>query len=333
MKLAMAYFYPGHEEKIPLAQQLGVDRAVINVCGQRTPLPKAGGWDFTPFRSKVKVFLDAGIKPEVVEGPTPLERTKLGLSGRDEEIAAFCELLEVMDELDIRTVCYNWMPVIGWFRSRTDIPTRGGATVTGYCHEDVRDAPFTEYGKISAKQLWENLEYFLKAVVPQAEKHHIRLAVHPDDPPVKAIRGISRILISPQALRKVTELVPSAYNGITLCQGSIGAAGADVAETLESFARQEKIFFAHFRDIRGTAENFRETFHDDGQTDMYRCMKLYYKYGLDCCIRPDHVPTMPGEICSQPGYSVLGNLFAVGYMKGLMEAAEKETGGNKDDLE
>lgn len=328
MKLAMAYFYPGHEEKIPLSQQLGIDRAVINVCSQKTPLPEDGDWDFTPFREKVKGFLDAGIKPEVVEGPTPLEKTKLGLPGRHKEIAVFCKLLEVMSELDIRTVCYNWMPIIGWFRSRTDIPTRGGAIVTGYCHKDMANSSLTEFGIVTPETLWENLEYFLKAVVPVAEKYHIRLAIHPDDPPVQTIRGISRILTSPEALNRVTELVPSDYNGITFCQGSIGAEGIDVAEALEYFAKKNKIFFAHFRDIMGTAENFHETFHDDGQTDMYRCMKLYYKYNLDCCIRPDHVPTMLGEVCSQPGYSVLGNLFAVGYMKGLMEAAKKEKGEN-----
>ncbi len=328
MKIAMAYFFPDHKEKIPLSQQLGVDRAVTNVCSQKTPLPQDGSWDFTPFRDKVKTFLDAGIKPEVVEGPTPLEMTKLGLPGRDAEIAVFCRLLEVMDSLDIRTLCYNWMPIIGWFRSRKAIPTRGGATVTGYCHKDVAGDPPTEYGQVSPERLWENLEYFLQAVVPQAEKHGIRLAVHPDDPPVPVIRGISRILITPKALQRVIDLVPSEYNGITFCQGSIGAEGANVPETLSSFAQQKKIFFAHFRDIRGTAENFHETFHEDGQTDMYRCMKLYYQYGLDCCIRPDHVPTMLGEDCSQPGYSVLGNLFAVGYMKGLMEAAQKEEGGH-----
>lgn len=328
MKIAMAYFFPDHKEKIPLSQQLGVDRAVTNVCSQKTPLPGDGRWDFTPFREKIRTFLDAGIKPEVVEGPTPLEMTKLGLPGRDGEIAVFNELLEVMDSLDIRTLCYNWMPVIGWFRSRGAVPARGGATVTGYCHQDMAGEPMTEYGEVPGEKLWENLEYFLRAVVPEAERHGIRLAVHPDDPPVPAIRGISRILISPEALERVTELVPSDYNGITFCQGSIGAQGADVPGTLEHFARQKKIFFAHFRDIRGTAEDFHETFHDDGQTDMYRCMKLYYQYGLDCCIRPDHVPTMLGEDCAQPGYSVLGNLFAVGYMKGLMEAAEKETGGN-----
>lgn len=325
MKLAMAYFYPGHEKKIALSQQLGVDRAVINVCSQKTPLPQEGDWDFAPLREKAASFLQAGIKPEVIEGPTPLEKTKLDLAGRDAEIQVFCRLLEVMDELDIRTVCYNWMPVIGWFRSMTGLPDRGGATVTGYRHVDMKDAPLTEYGEVGPERLWENLKYFLDAVVPQAERYGIRLAVHPDDPPVPAIRGISRILTSPQALKRVTELHPSPNNGITLCQGSVSASGADVEQTIREFARERKLFFAHFRDIRGTAEDFRETFHDAGQTDMYRCMKLYYEYGLDCCIRPDHVPTMPGEDCSQPGYSVLGNLFAVGYMKGLMEAAEQET--------
>lgn len=324
MKLAMAYFYPGHKEKIGLSHLLGVDRAVINVCSQKTPLPENGNWDFGPFREKVKDFLEQKIIPEVVEGPTPLEKTKLGLPGRDAEIETFLQLIEVMDQLDIRTICYNWMPVIGWFRSATDIPARGGATVTGYDHATMKDAPLTEYGEVSPERLWENLSYFLNAVIPCAEKHGINLAVHPDDPPVPSIRGISRILTSPQALKKATTLYPSPNNGITLCQGSISAEGANVEQVIQEFAKEKKIFFAHFRDIRGTAEKFQETFHDEGQTDMYRCMKLYYQYNCDCCIRPDHVPTMPGETTDHPGYSVMGNMFAVGYMKGLMEAAQKE---------
>jgi len=212
------------------------------------------------------------------------------------------------------------MPVIGWFRTNLTQETRGGAHVTAYNDALMKDAPLTYAGIISPGKLWENLEYFLKAVVPVAEENGVRLAIHPDDPPVPALRGISRILINADAIQRVIDIVPSEYNGITLCQGSFAAMGEDIPALIERFGKQKKIFFAHFRDIRGTATDFVETFHDAGQTDMYECMKKYRAIGFDGCMRPDHVPAMAGEENVNPGYSILGNLFAVGYMKGLIEA-------------
>jgi len=324
MKLAMSYFYDPPEEKIAIAQELGVDRAVIGASSKGNAITPEG-WDFTPFERRVKVFAEQGIKVDVVEGPTPFENIKLGLPGRDQEIDIMRGLLARMDALDIRTLCYNWMPVIGWFRSRTDIKTRGGAIVTGFCQEDMAGAPLTEAGVVTAERMWDNLAYFLKAIVPAAEEHGINLAIHPDDPPVPSLRGIARILINADAFKRVLSLVPSPNNGITLCQGCFATMGENPIEMIEYFGREKKLFFAHFRDIRGNANNFQETFHDDGQTDMYACMKAYMKVGFDGCIRPDHVPTMLGEKNDHPGYSTMGNLYAIGYMRGLMTAAQKET--------
>ena len=318
MKLAMAYFFDEHENKIALAKQMGVLNVVTG-----TPVRNPGErpWEYTAFYNKVKHFEDAGLNVHVIEGPTPLDKVKLGLPGRDEEIDNFCELIENMAKLNVRTLCYNWMPVIGWFRTNMNVLSRGGARATGFNYELVKNAPLTYAGEISQQQLWDNMEYFLKAVVPVAEKYEVRLAVHPDDPPVESLRGISRILINAAAFQRVIDMVPSEFNGITMCQGSFGAMGENVLELIHTF--KKKIFFSHFRDIRGTACNFVEAFHDDGMTDMAACMKAYMEIGFDGCMRPDHVPAMAGEENVNPGYSVLGNLFAIGYMKGLIEAVEK----------
>ena len=99
--------------------------------------------------------------------------------------------------------------------------------------------------------------------------------------------------------------------------------GEDVPKWIHLFGEQGKLFFVHFRDVRGTRENFVETFHDDGQTDMYAAMKTYWDVGYSGPMRPDHAPTMEGEDNENPGYEVMGRLFAVGYMKGLIEAIEK----------
>jgi len=183
--------------------------------------------------------------------------------------------------------------------------------------------PASELGAVAEEQLWAGLEYFLRVVMPVAEESKVRLAVHPDDPPVSPVRGVGRILTSPAAMQRVVDLVPSTANGLTFCQGCFCEMGADVPENIHRFGRQGKIFFAHFRNLRGVATNFVETFHDDGQLDMFTAMKAYYDVGFDGPIRPDHAPTMEGESNDHPGYALKGRMLAVGYMRGLLEAIEK----------
>ncbi|MCL2773773.1 MAG: mannonate dehydratase [Oscillospiraceae bacterium] len=325
INLAMAYFYDEHAAKIALAKQIGVTHVVTNVAAnashawQTIPAGERP-WDYIPLLRKVQSYEDSGLKVSVIEGPTPLDKVKLGLDGKDEEIEIFCEFLRTLGRMGIHTVCYNWMPIIGWFRTNLNAETRGGAHVTAYRDALMKDAPLTDAGIVPPERLWKNLEYFLKSVVPVAEESGVRLAVHPDDPPVPSLRGISRILIKADAFQRLIDLIPSEYNGITMCQGSFSAMGEDIPAMIEHFGHQKKIFFAHFRDVRGTAVDFTETFHDDGQTDMYECMKKYREIGFDGCMRPDHVPVMAGEDNINPGYGILGNLFAVGYMKGLIES-------------
>jgi mannonate dehydratase len=220
-------------------------------------------------------------------------------------------------------MCYNWMAGFGWMRTSTTIPSRGGALVTGYDHSLMQDAPPSEYGTITEEALWENITDFLHRVVPVAEKAKVKLAVHPDDPPITPIRGIGRILINPDAFQRVIDIAPSPYNGITFCQGNFSAMGADVPAEIRRFGEQGQIHFVHFRDVRGDPAKFEETFHDAGQTDMFATMRAYQEIGFEGPMRPDHVPTMAGEDNTHPGYEVLGRLYAIGYIKGLIEGVTK----------
>jgi mannonate dehydratase len=205
-------------------------------------------------------------------------------------------------------------------RTTTTVPSRGGALATGFDFDLMRNAPITEYGVVTEDELWENLRYFLKAVVPVAEKANVKLAMHPDDPPLSPIRGLGRIMRSIENYQRLIDLVPSPVNGITLCQGNFTLMTDDLPGAIRHFGRQGKIFFVHFRDVRGTPEKFVETFHDDGQTDMLACMRAYREIGFDGVCRPDHVPTMEGDNNDRPAYSSIGRLFAIGYLKGLREA-------------
>lgn len=327
MEMSEAYFYGMQEQKIALVRQMDVLGAVGGVNSS------LAGKDIEPKDPKAiiatkEAWEKVGLKFNVVEGPAYLgNKTKLGLPGRDEEIANFITYMKnLRQHSNIDVICYNWMPVIGWYRTKNDKPGRGGALVTAFDYEDAKNLPLTEYGEVSKEKLWENLTYFLKAVVPEAEKIGMKLAMHPDDPQVDSLRGISRIMTTVDNFKRMLDIYPSTYNGITMCQGNFSLMGADIPTIVKDFGKRGVIHFVHFRNVRGGKFKFEETFHDEGQIDMYAAMKSYYDIGFRGPIRPDHVPTMAGDSNDHPGYSIIGTLFALGYMRGLMEAISK---GNK----
>lgn len=324
MEIGYAFFHPVHEIVQHHAQQLGVKHAVTSGGWASGFSDYVHEWDYMPLLKTKLAMKEYGMDFSVVEGVNFIDAAKLGTEDRDMAIEHFGKLLENMSKLEIKTVCYNWMPVWGWYRTRHHKELAGGATVTEFERSCMPTEPITDLGLFKEDALWTNLEYFLKKVVPYAEKYKINLALHPDDPPVNRIGGIDRILTSSDAMQKVINLVPSEYNGITMCQGSFAAMGEDIPSAICRFGSQRKIFFAHFRDINGNIDKFNEEFHHTGKTDMYEAMKSYYKIGFDGVIRPDHVPTMYADQVNEQGYGINGNLFATGYMMGMMESIEKE---------
>lgn len=330
MQSSEAYFSGMNERKIALLKQMDVFGAVGGINTRMVALPDAKPWDSNAVTAVKKAWSDAGLNFNVVEGPPSLgDKTKLGLPGKDEEIANFIIFMQNLSKAGVDTICYNWMPVIGWYRTKNDIVGRGGALVTGFDYEDIKNAPLTEHGEVSKETMWKNLEYFLKAVVPEAEKVGMKLAMHPDDPQVDSIKGISRIMTTVDNFKRLVEIYPSTSNGITMCQGNFSLMGADIPATVKYFGKKKLIHFVHFRNVRGGKFKFEETFHDEGQIDMYKAMQSYYDIGFRGPIRPDHVPTMAGDSNSAPGYSTIGSLFAWGYIRGLMESVSKSSNKKK----
>ncbi len=306
-----------------LMRQAGVEHAVGILPGVRPGAEPP--WAFAPLLHLKKSYEDAGFTLAVIEASPPMDRIRLGAEGRDEEIEWFCTLLRNMGALGIPVICWNFMAVFNWTRTSMTARGRGGALVTRFDLSDVEQAPALD--PVDEDHLWENLEYFLRRVVPVAEEAGVRLALHPDDPPLSPIRGVARIIRSLDALQRAAELVPSEYNGITFCQGNVALMTDDVPAAIRRFGERGRIHFVHFRDVRGDVTSFEETFHDEGQTDMLACMRAYRDIGFDGVLRSDHVPTLDGETVDIPGYGALGRLFAVGYITGLREAAYAQVAG------
>lgn len=318
---------PIDESEMRLAKQMGVTDIVSVLPGQ-SPLPareQGPVWEYLPLLRLRKQVEDAGLSLSVIESIPISDRITLGLPGRDEDLNKFCESLANMGRAGIPILCYNFMAVFNWLRTSMTTRTRGQALVTSYDHSLMENAPLTYAGEVSEERMWENFAYFLKKVVPVAEEFNVKLALHPDDPPLSPIRGIARIIRSVDAFERAMELAPSDHNGITFCQGNFAAMGkVDVPAAIRHFGAQKKIFFAHFRDVRGSVPKFEETFHDDGKTNMVETMRAYRDIGFNGPMRPDHAPTMEGESNDEPGYMVRGKIFAVGYMKGLIDAVNAE---------
>ena len=223
------------------------------------------------------------------------------------------------------------MQASDWTRTSVTVQERGGSLVSAY---DEASQPLTVSGQVAiehvatADELWASLEYFLKEVIPVCEASGVSLALHPDDPPVPVLQGKPQILHDIAGMQRAVSLVPSKANGVCFCQGTYASGGVDVVSAIGTLGKH--ITFVHFRDVVGSVPSFREAWQDTGDTDMAACVRAYRDAGLEGVpIRPDHVPTMEGEDNSQSGYHMLGRLFAVGYIKGLLDSAAYEQGDGK----
>ncbi len=318
MRLA-SVLTPLNDYNLTLAAQCGVEDVTV-----RYPGPDAG-----ELRRVQRQIEAHGMRLAIVEGYLPIELLKLGRDRDGREMAAMKELIRSMGEAGVGILCYNFMAGTDWVRTRLDLPERGGARVTGFDLAEAERAVSLSAtagriaeDRVGAEELWVNLERMLRELLPVAEANGVFLAMHPDDPPLPEFRGKARIMNSVENFERLVRLVPSPHNGICFCQGTFAAMGVDVPGAIRRLGKH--IRYVHFRDVRGSGPaSFVETFHDNGPTDMVAAMAAYREVGFAGPMRPDHVPQLIGEENGEPGYTMLGRLFAYGYMRGLMQAVAR----------
>lgn len=318
MKLC-SVLWPLSQTNLRLAAQCGVEGVVTRYPGS----------ELSDLLAVKRTIEGHGLELAAIEGYLPIENIKIGDDADGTELAAMKSLIEHMGEAGVPLLCYNFMAGTDWVRTRVDAPERGGARVTAFDLDEVERAVSLNHSaeriaeqKIRADQLWQNLETFLGEILPVAERAGVTLAMHPDDPPLPAFLGKDRIMNCVENFQRLVALMPSPRNAICFCLGSFATMGVDIDNAIRAFGKH--IAYVHFRDVRGTPECFAETFHDNGPTDMAEVIRSLRTAGFDGPIRPDHVPQLEGEHDGDPGYTMLGRLFAFGYIRGLLHGTESK---------
>lgn len=242
------------------------------------------------------------------------------LPERDAQIAKVCTTIENMGKVGIPILGYYFSlaGVSGHWRAYGSGGGRGDAGLKSFDYALVKDAPPIVDEEVSVEEMWSRLAYFLERVVPVAEKAGVKLAAHQDDPPAESLFGTGRLLTNHDAMQRLIDLVPSEHNGLEFCQGTVAEMGPEkTVEAVSRFATQGKIFYVHFRNVRGGFPKFDEVFIDEGDVNMIAALKAYRDAGYDGVITPDHTPRV---IADEGG--LRGKAFALGYMRAGLQALE-----------
>jgi mannonate dehydratase len=331
MRLGMDHIGEITDEKLRFLRQMGVEGVMATPTGTDRGYHEYA--DLLRLRTRIESH---GMTMTALGGNENWHwqyKIMLGLPGRDEQIENCIRTLRNAGAVGIPLYVYNFH-AMRFYRTSDHAPVRGGARSTSFDSELVRGAPlFTAgHGNISSlipeshrhpigdEQMWDNLRYFLQAVVPVAERAGVRLALHPDDPQGPEIGGVARIMRSPEAFRKLIEIAPSPNNGLLFCAGCFAEMGADVPAEIRYFGGRDRIFWLHFRNITGTTAKFHEDFPDEGQTDMHAVMRACHSVGYGGHIAPDHCIRVEGD--SEWGHRYWA--YALGFTRGLIKAAQAQ---------
>ena len=350
IRVAVGQFHVLTEEKLRFAAQIGASGIQMN----NPTLPGEARWELADVRALVDKVEAFGLKFEAIENvPTHFyHKVMLGLPGRDEQIENYNATIRAVGRAGVPILGYHFMPNSVW-RTERMAPTRGGAGATQYIQAVVDAATDTDalrafmpttlghaasmpvFGKndpvISEDQMWSNYKYFIDAVLPVAEEEGVRLALHPDDPPVPMLGGVARLFYRPWGFTHAYELSGgSPAWALDLCLGccsEMPGGKANVHELIEFFAPKGRIAYIHFRDVQGTVPEFTECFIGDGNFDPAEVMAQLARTGFDGFLLDDHVPHMDGD----SDWNHRGRAHAIGYMQGLIRMGKFIGAGPKRD--
>ncbi len=332
MKIIMGAIKEFNDDALMLARQLGSKGFHFNT----PPIASADEkyWTVRSLKWLREYTEKFGLSLDMIEN-VPIrffDKIIMGLPGRDEQIEDYIKTLHNMGEAGIPILGHHFCPTWAW-RTSISKPYRGFAAVSAY-DRSVEDKVPNAYTVSrqhmitmgddiippTADDLWKNFEYFIKAVIPEAERAGVRLITHPSDPPLRVVAGVERIFISKGDFLRAERIADNPAWGINFCMGTFSQLGGEecVVDMLREFVPKKRVGMVHFRDVQGTVENFSECYLGDGRMNPARIMRELYENGYDGLLLDDHVPYLAND--TRWGHT--SRAYEFGYITGLAAATE-----------
>ncbi len=356
MKLGFSLYRQSlNRDNFRFARQVGATHVVVHLVdyfGGKNPSLSRGddrrGWGITQNQGKLweldeltalrKEVESHGLVLEAIENFDPSHWYDVLLDGpkRVEQLEGLKTMIRNIGKAGIPIMGYNFSiaGVWGWIKEPAG---RGDAKSLVFDSDNVDlsqpiprgmawnmtydpDAPEGNIPPVNEVELWERLTGFLEALVPVAEENGVRLAAHPDDPPVDTLRGMARLVNQPDKYDRLLDVVRSPSNALEYCMGSIQEMSTgDLYENINRYSKSGDIAYVHARNVKGKEPQYQEVFIDEGDIDMFRALSILKRNEFDGVIVPDHTPEM---WCGAPWHA--GMAYAMGYLKATLERVERE---------
>ena len=293
-------------------------------------------WSEPELRALKAAVNAEGLTLEAIENFDPSHWHDVLLDGprRSEQMEGLKEIIRRMGRVGIPIMGYNFSIAGVW--GHVEAPhARGGAVAVGFsatngprqtpiprgqvwnmCYDP--DAPAGDIGEVTSAQLWDRFERFLRELVPVAEEAGVRLAAHPDDPPMPTLRDTARLVYQPHLYERLLGVVPSPANALEFCLGSLQEmTDGDVYEAIRRYGPRDAIAYVHCRNVRGKVPEYREVFIDEGDLDVVRALRTLHEVGFQGVVIPDHTPRME---CDAPWHA--GMAHALGYLSAALRSID-----------
>lgn len=350
MKLGLGlYRHTLTRDNFRFARQCGCTHVVAHLVdyfqgGQVHGSDETRSWGVTQKQGKLwteeelgglKAAVNAeGLELEAIENLDPSHWHDVLLDGpkKRQQLEDLKTIVRRMGKVGIPVLGYNfslagvWGHVVGpWARGGAqsvaflgDEGPRQTPIPNGQIWNMVYDpgAPPGSVPSIGHDELWRRLGDFLAALVPVAEECGVRLAAHPDDPPMPTLRGTPRLVYKPQMYQRLLDLAPSRSNALEFCLGTIQEMSeGSVYEAADQYSRQGALAYVHFRNVRGKVPKYHEVFIDEGDIDVLRVLRILKTNGYEGVVIPDHTPSLD---CAAPWHA--GMAYAVGYLRAALQS-------------
>ena len=316
---------------------------LLNAHGERAGHGLAAGaddplWTYEGLRDLKALVNSEGLALEALENFSPAHWSDILLDGpRKRQQLEHCKrILRDMGRVGIPIMGY-YFSVAGVWGHERGAWARGGAVSVGFKNKaqppipagmvwnmiydpEAFDAPGQpELTPVSDEAIRQRFREFIDEMVPVAEEAGVRLALHPDDPPMPSLRGAHRLAYTQARYRGILDVNPSPANALEVCLGTLAEMpNENIYETVDYLSRSGRIGYIHFRNVRGTVPNYEEVFVDEGDTDMVSILDILHRNGYDGVLIPDHTPLMD---CAAPWHA--GMAFAMGYIKAALHLIEQ----------